>query len=282
VVNESGVAMPSQLRNHKYLLLAVATVLLTLLMSIATKEGSKIDPAEGLLRDLLAPVQKTILSCSYKIGSTIDYITTIKRLGEENAYLSAEIARLKAEQNLAIETREENVRLRKLLNLPPAMEIFRFVAARVVARDSSNWYNTLIIDQGCQAKVEADSVVITNDGVVGRVQKVSARTAEVLLISDQRSAVGAMGQSSRDVGVLRGGDEEGYCRLVYLPRTASVQVGEIIITSGLGGNFPKGLVLGQVMEVQAEDYGLGKFARVKPTVDLDHLEEVLVILESQS
>lgn len=274
--------MPGQARNYKYLLLAVATVLLTLLMSIAAKQGGKIDPAEGLLRDLLAPLQKAVLALTYKVNASIRYVAEIRRLGEENAYLNAEITRLKARESVAVEVWHENVRLRKLLDLPPAMQEFQLLAARVVARDPSNWYNTLAIDQGKQAGVEAGSLVVTNAGVVGRVNKVSANGAEVLLISDQRSALGAMGQSSRDVGVLRGGDEGGYCRLVYLPRTASVRRGDVVITSGLGGDFPKGLVLGHVVEVRAEDYGLGKFARVKPVVDLDHLEEVLVIIEPQS
>ncbi|HHV07706.1 MAG TPA: rod shape-determining protein MreC [Firmicutes bacterium] len=272
--------MPEQERNYKYLLLAVATVLLTLLMSIAAKQGGKIDPTEGFLQDVLMPVQKVILAFTHKIDSTINYVSEIRRLGVENEHLETELAQLKAKEHVMIEIWNENVRLRKLLDLPPAMEEFNLLPARVVARDPSNWYETMVIDQGTEAGVQVGSVVVTNAGVVGRVNKVSTRSAEVLLISDQRSAIGAMGQTSRDVGIVKGGDSGGDCRLVYLPRSATIRTGETVITSGLGGVFPKGLVLGRVAEVSAEDYGLGKFARVQPAVDLDHLEEVLVVIGS--
>ena len=274
--------MPEQARNHKYLLLAVATVLLTLLMSIAAKHGEKIDPTEGFLRDALAPAQKVVLALTNKVGSALHYVSEIRRLGAENARLKAELTELKARENIMVNVWHENVRLRKLLDLPPEIAEFNLLAARVAARDPSNWYETMVIDRGEQAGVRVGSVIVTNEGVVGRVNKVSATSAEVLLISDQRSAVGAMGQISRDVGVLSGGDGEGNCRLVYLPRTATICTGETVVTSGLGGVFPKGLVLGRVVEVSVEDYGLGKFARVQPAVNLGHLEEVLVIIGPKS
>ncbi|MGI6129953.1 MAG: rod shape-determining protein MreC [bacterium] len=274
--------MPEQARNNKYLLLAVATVLLTLLMSIAAKHGQNVDPTKGFLRDVLAPGQKVMLALTNKIGQAVHSVKEIRRLGIENERLRTELDKAKARENLMKNIWNENVRLRQLLQLPPETDEFDLLAARVVARDPSNWYETMIIDQGTQAGVEVGSVIITNQGVVGRVNKVSAKSAEVLLISDQRSAVGAMGQSSRDVGVLGGGDVEGTCRLIYLPRTATIRTGETVITSGLGGVYPKGLVLGHVVEVSKEDYGLGKFARVKPAVNLDHLEEVLVIIGPKS
>ncbi|NLG85824.1 MAG: rod shape-determining protein MreC [Firmicutes bacterium] len=270
--------MPEQARNRKYLLLAVATVLLTLLMSIAAKHGENIDSTEGFVRDVLAPVQKVVLTLTNKVGSAVQSIAEIRYLRAENERLKSELAELKARENVLINVWNENVRLRKLLDLPPEITEFNLLAARVVARDPSNWYETMSIDKGELAGVQVGSVVVTNVGVVGRVNKVSATSAEVLLISDQRSAVGAMGQISRDVGVLGGGDAYGICRLIYLPRTATIRTGETVVTSGLGGVFPKGLVLGRVVEVSTEDYGLGKFARVQPAVDLDHLEEVLVIL----
>ena len=104
MVEEGGIAMPGQARNYKYLLLAVATVLLTLLMSIAAKQGGKIDPAEGLLRDLLAPLQKAVLALTYKVNASIRYVAEIRRLGEENAYLNAEITRLKARESVAVKS----------------------------------------------------------------------------------------------------------------------------------------------------------------------------------
>lgn len=271
--------MPELAKNRKYLVLAAATVFLTLLMSLAAREGSRIGVAEGALREVLAPVQKVILTGAQRIEAAVRFVGEIRSLRRENARLKQELAELRARDNVTREIWQENVRLRKLLELPATMPELETIGARVVARDPGNWYKTLVIDRGTRAGIKVDTVVLAAGGVVGRVVQVTANTAEVLLISDQRSAVGAMGQFSRDVGVLKGGDgTSGDCRLVYLPRNATIRPGEIVVTSGLGGLFPKGLILGTVTEVTAEEYGLGKYARVKPAVDLDHLEEVRVVV----
>ncbi|HHY92882.1 MAG TPA: rod shape-determining protein MreC [Firmicutes bacterium] len=272
--------MPELAKNRKYLALAVATVLLTLLMSLAAREGSRVGAAEGLLHEALAPVQGLVYTVSNRVSGAVRFVAEIRRLGAENAELKKELAQLKARENVAREVWSENVRLRKLLALPPGQPELTTVGARVVARDPGNWYKTLTIDRGTRDGLKVDMVVLGAGGVAGRITRVAPHTAEVLLLSDQRSAIGAMGQLSRDVGVLKGGEtaQDG-CRLVYLPRSATLQPGELVVTSGLGGLFPKGLVLGQVIEVKSEGYGLGKYARVTPAVDLDHLEEVLVITD---
>lgn len=270
--------MPELAKNRKYLFLAAATVLLTLLMSVAAREGSRVSQAEGVLHEALAPVERLAFAITGRVRAAVRFLGEVRNLSAENARLKKEIALLQAQENVTREIWSENVRLRRLLNLPPGELEFTTVGARVVARDPGNWYKTLTIDRGSTAGVKPDAVVLGAGGVVGRVIRVFPNTAEVLLLTDQRSAIGAMGQLSRDVGVLKGGGSNGEgCRLVYLPRTATIRPGEIVVTSGLGGLFPKGLVLGQVVEVKSEEYGLGKFALVKPAVDLDHLEEVLVI-----
>jgi rod shape-determining protein MreC len=270
--------VPELAKNRKYLILAAATVLLTLLMSVAAREGSRVSQAEGVLNAALAPVERVAFAVTSRVQAALRFIGEVRNLSAENARLKEEIASLKAQENVIREIWSENVRLRRLLNLPPVELEFTTIGARVIAREPGNWYKTLTIDRGSQAGIRTDAVVLGAGGVVGRVIRVFPNTAEVLLLTDQRSAIGAMGQFSRDVGVLKGGDASGEgCRLVYLPRTATIRPGEVVVTSGLGGVFPKGLVLGQVVEVKSEEYGLGKFALVEPAVDLDHLEEVLVI-----
>jgi len=270
--------VPELAKNRKYFALAAATVLLTLLMSLAAQEGGRVAPVEGFLREVLAPVEGVILAGTNKVEGAVRFVAEIRRLSAENAELKKELAQLKLKENVSREVWSENVRLRKLLALPPGQPELTTLGARVVSRDPGNWYKTLTIDRGSRSGVKVDAVVLGAGGVAGRVIQVSPNTAEVLLITDQRSAVGALGQLSRDVGVLKGGDAaDGGCRLVYLPRSATIKPGELVVTSGLGGLFPKGLVLGQVTEVKSEGYGLGKYAQVKPAVDFDHLEEVLVI-----
>jgi rod shape-determining protein MreC len=276
-------AMPELAKNRKYVLLALATVLLTVLMSLAAQQDVQVRLVEGVFRDALAPVQRVIITGSEKITQAISFVSEVRSLGAENARLRRELEELKDRENVTREIWNENVRLRQLVGLPSAYPEYELMGARVVARDPGNWYKTIVIDRGSQSGVQENAVVLAAGGVAGRVVQVSAHTAEVLLISDQRSAVGAMGQLSRDMGVLQGGDGGGgQARLVYLPRTATIRPGEAVVTSGMGGVFPKGLLLGRVTEVTDEDYGLAKHAIVEPLVDLDHVEEVLVIVGTKN
>jgi rod shape-determining protein MreC len=126
-----------------------------------------------------------------------------------------------------------------------------------------------------------DMAVVTEKGLVGRVIEVGGHWAKVLSIIDSQSAVSAIAQRSRDNGTLQGDttlyDGEGLCRMVYLPQDATVREGDIVITSGLGDIFPKGLPIGTVVGVENEPFAVYQTARIQPGVDFEHLEEVLVI-----
>lgn len=152
------------------------------------------------------------------------------------------------------------------------------LAADVIARRPDPKFDTLVIARGGADGVRPNSVVVTREGVVGRVFEVTPGTASVLMLTDQNSGVGARVQraKSRATGICKG-DNSKALSLVYLPNDADIKLGDRIVTSGLGGVFPPGLPIGTVVDVRAEEGNFLKSARLRPFVDFDRLEQVYVL-----
>jgi len=173
------------------------------------------------------------------------------------------------------EMAQENRRLHALLELPD-VDGGRPVAARVIGKDATNWFRTLLIDRGGGAGIERNAPVLAPQGVVGRVVEVVPIAARVQLVTDPVSSVSGLLQRTRVTGIVTG-DRGPTLRLRYLPLMADVAVGDRVVTSGMGGVFPKGVPLGTVTGVERKSGALFQEAVLEPAVDLSKLEEVLVL-----
>jgi rod shape-determining protein MreC len=265
-------------RHGKFVQLALAVVLMITAISFVNREPTRIYWPQAVVRQVLLPVQGFVQGTIHRVIGVAEALAEIRTLHAENKRLKEELEHRNFVYNLLQEIRAENTRLTKLLNFQETIPEYDTVAARVAAREPGNWYNTVTINKGTKDGLAVNMPVITNQGLVGRITAVTSHQAEVLLLLDQRSAVGGIILTTRELGVVKGfaGEEESL-RLLYLPRDAQVMAGDTVLTSGLGGIFPKGLFIGVVVEVKAEDYGLARYAVIEPAVDFDHLEEVLVI-----
>lgn len=194
----------------------------------------------------------------------------------ENETLRHAVKRLTLLNNAYEQSRLENVRLRRLLALSEPMQVHS-LGARVTARAPSFLSNLVTIDRGSRQGVRVDAPVLSGEGIVGRVLLVSADQAQVQLISNPDAAIGVMLEQSRTPGVLSGTGDM-LLELNYIGNTDPVAVGEVVLSSGLDGIFPKGMSIGRVVEV-ARGKGVFQEIRVKPLVDLIHLEEVAVLLD---
>jgi rod shape-determining protein MreC len=178
------------------------------------------------------------------------------------------------------ELESENEALRQLLQFTQANPTDSYRAAEVVGhvigQDPSNLLRYIIIDVGTGDGVAKGMPVVTDRGLVGRIVEVSSRSSKVLLINDVSSSVNAIIQSSRATGIVEGKADGGLV-MKYIPQPVEVNVGDIILTSGLGATFPKRLVIGQVTAVHKRDIELFQEAEIKPTVDFDRVEIVLVL-----
>lgn len=225
---------------------------------------------------VLLPVQAGMARVADGVGRMWELYTEIGRLRVENARLRGEVEALSRERAELREQAMAAQRLERLLELR-GQTAYRSRAAHVIGRDASRWFGTLLVDRGSRDGVRRNAPVVTADGVVGRVIEVTLTTARVLLIADSRSAVGALVQRSRDLAVVEGRSER-ILHLKYLSRTAQVQLGDLVVTSGQGGVFPKGLVVGRITKVIQEEGDYLQDAEVEPAAVLDRLEEVLILL----
>ena len=260
----------------------MAVILIITAISFVNKEKGRYKLPETVLGAALGPVQGIVQGLSNRLKGTLEGIAELKHLREKNRLLKEELEQKEFMYSLLLELKAENARLLKLLDLREMIPEFETIAARVIAREPSNWYNAITINVGSRQGIEVDMPVITHRGLVGRVMSVDRNQAQVLLLLDQRSSVGGMIQKTREPGIVKGfaGEEENL-RLLYLPREAKIRAGDSVVTSGLGGIFPKGLKIGSVIEVKAEEYGLSQYAVIEAAADFHHLEEVLVILAGE-
>lgn len=202
------------------------------------------------------------------IGNAGASSETLSELKKENERLTAKVAEL-------FEAQETAARLEKLVGLQSTYSL-KSTAARIIGSTGDAWFNAVIIDKGTNAGFEVGMPVCSSGGVIGQIIEVSATTSTVRLVSDEQSGISAMVQGSRAQGMLRG-QADGTLRLEYVVSDAEVSAGDIIITSGIGGSFPKGLPLGTVASINRAANAVYYTIIVRPASTAENNEEVLVI-----
>lgn len=249
-----------------------------LLMSMDVKKRGKLSMLDEVLIDSASLAQRGTTSF-YQLGKDVwfgyIYLTGLR---EENLRLRNEKAALKEQINTMRETTLENQRLRELLAFKESTG-YRTITARVIGTDPTSLFKTITVGKGSGSGIRKNMAVVTNDGVVGRVLSLSPNSAKVLLITDRNSNADAIIQRSRDRGIAEG-REPDLLQLKYLPRSADVTEGDLIVTSGIGGVFQKGLVIGTVSRIDKKEGGIFQYVEISPVVNFSKLEEVLVITDS--
>lgn len=265
--------------------LVLVVVIITILLTAARFTGierTNLSSLETGVQALKAPLVGGATGAVQKVKDFFGMFKEITDLREENASLKKEIGELNQEIDLLRDYGLENIRLRDLLEYKEVhINDFQLLAAQVIGRDPSNWYNTITLNRGSNDGVQKDMPVVTHQGLVGRVINVSPKASEVLLILDQEGAVGARVWENRETpGVVEGnGQENNLLTMIHMPHDAEIVVGQTVVTSGLSGLFPSGIRIGKVIEIEDEVSGLMKKATIEPFVNFNRLEEVLIILD---
>ena len=261
-------------------LLLSGILLLTALLwySVNLRQQNQTNFLESLVLRATGPVQVVFDRVIKGIADIWGHYLYLVDTEEDNRRLMEENRSLKADLTQSNEIRLENARLRLLLDFKETQELAT-LPARVIAEDASSWFRTVTIDKGGEDGVAEGLPVVVAEGVVGRVIHSSPHFSRVLLVTDASSAVASLLQDNRARGVCRGQGE----KLVFdfVLRQEDVKVGDRVVTSGMGGVFPKGLVIGSVESVDRREYGLFQSIEVTPAVDFSLLEEVLVLLRVQ-
>jgi rod shape-determining protein MreC len=229
-----------------------------------------------------SPLQSASSKVSGATGGFFQQIWNFRGTAQENEQLKERLAKVELEMNAARQAETENERLKALLNLSEQTNI-QSIPARVIARDPSVWFNTITINRGSSSGVAVNMPVVTGSGVVGRVITVSPWASQVMLLTDEKAGAGAvvgqLGQSGA-LGSVRGRADLGVSviEMRYVSGLEQVEVGDNVMTTGQDGIYPPGLNVGKVVDVKKGSATQAHQILIQPGAQLDHLEEVAVLL----
>ncbi len=260
------------------LLLAILLSSLVVLMSYQVRTASGNRLIEDSLLRAAGPAVRAVSGAVGSLVSLWNSYVDLRDIRGENLGLHARLDRLEEAGRRGEEFRRENLRLRELLDLRENLEI-PSLAAEVLTMGFAGQARTALIDRGSRDGVRRNMPVVNRQGVVGRIIAVGGSVAKVQLVIDPNSGVAGVLQRTRGQGMALGMGERG-CRLEYVSELESVEVGDVVVTSGLDRIFPKGFTIGVVSSVDEGDQ-LTKSILIRPEVDFHRLEEVLVLLTKE-
>jgi rod shape-determining protein MreC len=262
-------------RVRRYGILLAVLLVSLLLLTVQTRGGGT-GRAGDLVTIAVTPLQSLLVRVHRGALNLWANYVDWKSVRRDNAVLREENEQLRVQSMQAAETREENARLRRLLVLRDRLPLAT-VAGEVIGREAGGWVRSLTVNRGRGDGIAQQTPVIVPDGLVGRVVQVHRGAAVIQLLNDPASTVGAVVQRTRTAGLVEG-DAGGALRFKFMARDgASVAPGDLVVTSGLGTLFPKGLPVGRVVKIEDKGSALFHFAVLAPAVDFSRVEEVLLV-----
>ncbi|HEU19988.1 MAG TPA: rod shape-determining protein MreC [Deltaproteobacteria bacterium] len=259
------------------IIILILAFIFLITLSLLFKTSGETGFFKKLVLETVAPLEQAVNVSIHGIKTVWQRYIFLVGLEEENRNLRERLALLAGQVNTWREAQLEHERLKLLMGIRERLDV-PTITARVVGRERSSMFKTVLINRGSLDTVTAGAPVLTHEGIVGRVTDVSWNTSTVLLLIDYNSNIDALVQDGRAQGILQGaGSME--CILRYVQRSEKVKAGDLVVSSGLDGVFPKGLPLGTITSIDREKAGLFQRIRVIPTVDVSKLEEVLIVLK---
>ena len=269
-------------KNKFKILLAVVTVILVVCIIVGvTAKKKSTSTAKGALGTAASPVQSGVTSVSNSVSGFFGYLTNMKGYEKENEKLRERIASLEDDLRKTENLKEENERLRKIMDLKSKEDNHKSVVADVVSFEMDNFSKSYTINKGIKDGITQNCAVITPFGLVGYVAEAGRNWAKVYPIVDSRVSVSATIMRVSNTAIVQGDMslmEEGLCKMAYVSKEAGLEIGDYIETSGAGGIIPAGIYIGKVTEVKSDVTGVSQQAVIKPGVDFSNLKEVMVIL----
>lgn len=273
--------MPQFMNRKKFIFLLIGVILLVALISLSLRDRQNASFPERIVKDTVGFAQSIVAKPTNYVTGLIKDIDAMVNTYEENKRLKSrleEFGTLQAEVNeLAI----ENKRLQKLVDKSGNLRKYDPIQANVIARNPDQWEEKLILNQGSTDGVKVNMAVLTAQGLIGKVVQTTATTSEVELLStnntNYRVSATVANKKKETNGLIEGYDRKrGELILKRVDSELSVKKGDKVTTSGLGGIFPKGILIGEVTKVTTDDFGLTKLAYVKPAADFSMLDHVVI------
>ncbi|WP_339259141.1 rod shape-determining protein MreC [Lysinibacillus sp. FSL K6-3209] len=271
--------MPQFFFNKKVILLLVGMVFLVALISFSLRDRTNATLPEQIIKDTVGVAQSIVAKPANYITGIFNNIDSLLNTYEENKRLKARLEDFAAVQAEALVLKSENEKLMEL-SKAESLKAFNPIQATVIARNPDQWEEKIILDKGSSHGVEKNMAVMTAKGLVGKITLVTPFTSEVELLytNNPNYRVSAMVLGEKEAyGLIEGFDKErNELIMKRIDSSLTVKEGEKVVSSGLGGIFPKGVPIGEITEVSTDDFGLTKMAYVKPSADFSILENVVI------
>ena len=266
----------------RFLIVGAVVAALCVLSALYSGITGNPSPVTRVVRFVTTPVQRAASGIGGFFGKGLSYFTDFDALQAENEELRRQLREMEQTVRDAELALEENARLRQQAGQPERQRDLTTVEAEVIARNPGDWATTLTLDKGSNHGVEVGDLVITVDGMAGYVSEVAGNTCEITTVVDVEMQCGALITRTRETAIAEGDYDlmaEGNLRLSYLTEDASVVIGDTVETSGRGGVFPKGVMIGTVENVLPEDNGISYYAVLRPFVDVDTVSSVSIVTD---
>jgi rod shape-determining protein MreC len=273
--------MPQFFSNKKLIVLLVSIILLVALIGISMRDREQLTLPEQFIMDSVGWVQSLFYQPAQLVAGFFENVEEIKYVYEENKLLKSRLedfVKISVEAN---QLRSENKRLMELIGKENSLRNYIIRHASVIARTPDGWHSFFTINIGSQDGVSAKMAVITAEGLIGKIKEVSpfSSTVQILTDVDRTNRISAIVDGDEAAfGLIEGYDPETK-KLLFkkIPSNITLEVGATVVTSGLGGIFPRGLVIGSITEVQADEYGATQMAIVEPSANFYDIDHVMVI-----
>ena len=262
----------------------IAAVCLVLVGSMiySVSRGGEASYLESFFGALTVPFQKANAAIVNTVSDFFVKLGDYDRLKEENDMLRSEVRRLQTLQSRNDMLSQENDFLKDSLGLVDRLTEISLTKSKVIGRDPSGWFDVISIDRGSIDGISVRDPVISNGSLIGFVSEVYLTYSKVTTILDVSFECGALETRTGEVAVVEGDynlRESGKCKMSYLPRETGITAGDMIVTSGLGGSFPKNIIIGTVEEILTESHGASSYAVIVPYADISELRNVYVVTD---
>lgn len=272
--------MPRFFSNKRLIILLVGVIVLVALIAFTLRDRNQANMPEQAVKDVVGFGQSLFTKPAHFVSGLVSDIDMMLNTYEENKRLKKQLEQFSVIQAKLLESQANNAKLREVVNKQEDLREFDPVQATVISRNPDQWEERFIIDKGTSDGIAVNMAVITARGLVGKVVLTTPFTSTIELLSSENAQfrVSAMVLASEEIyGLIEGLDQEtGQLIMKRIDSEFDVKEGARVVTSGLGGIFPKGLLIGEVKEVTTDDYGLTKMAYIEPAANFSTLEHVMV------
>ncbi|WP_409270802.1 rod shape-determining protein MreC [Neobacillus sp. SCS-31] len=273
--------MPQLFLNKRLIILLVSIILLVALIGFSLREREKLSWPEQFLKDSTGWAQSLISRPVQYVAGFFENVGDLQDTYNENKELKSRVEDMVRLESEVYKLKKENEELRKILGKKESLRDSETIHAAVIGRNPDRWNEIIIINKGTSDKVGKNMAVITAEGLIGKIKSANDFTSSVQLLSamDPKNRISVVTQGKSEVfGFVEGYDEEKkLLKVKKIPYEAKVEKGQTVITSGLGGVFPAGLLVGEVVEVEPDQYGLNQIALVKPGANFYDIGDVIVV-----